>query len=424
MKKKVVGIIITIVVLLILAGVGVTVIYPMVVSGDVAVSDVDSAYVEQISVINSGFQFTSNRYSGTVETEEVVSVDADLDKKIKETFVQAGDDVKIGDKLFEYDVEEMQLQLDQSKLDLEQAQSETKSYTAQIETLEKQKKNATVNQQLSITNQIEELNLRLTQANYTVETKEKEIQKLEKSINNAVVKATVNGKIQTVNSDGMSTDTSAYITIASSGDYRIKALVSEENIYSINEGDKILVRSRIDDTMTWTGTVSGIDTAKPTQESNVYSTETTTKYPIYVALDSTDGMMIGQHVTIELDFGDEEKSGLWLPEYYICDADASPYVWAEGAAFTLEKRSVELGEYDEENMEYEILSGVTEDDYIAFPEDRFYEGLMTTYNAMDENITYIGDGENLDGEVGIIGGADGEEEVYVTGDGTYTTVIY
>lgn len=404
MKKKVVGIIIAIVVLLVIAGVSVTVILPMFSSTSEAIMDGDIANVQQISVINGGFEFTSNRYSGVVETQELVSVDSDLEKKIKETFVQAGDDVKVGDKLFEYDVEEMQLQLDQSQLDLEQAQSEIKSYNTQIESLEKEKKNATTNQQLSLTNQIEALKLELKKANYLVETKEKEITKLENSIKNSVVKATVSGKIQTVNNDGMSTS-SAYITIASNGDYRIKAMVSEENIAGLSEGDKVIVRSRVDDTMTWTGEISGIDTAKPTQETDVYGSVKTTKYPVYVALDSTDGMMIGQHVTVELDLTSEKKAGLWLAEYYICDLEGSAFVWADNGEYALEKRSVELGAYDEEEMKYEILSGLTEEDYIAFPEDRLVEGMITVYN---EGYFDMVEGEYADEmSVGIIGGADG-----------------
>ena len=55
------------------------------------------------------------------------------------------------------------------------------------------------------------------------------------------------------------------------------------------------------------------------------------------------------------------------------DADASSaegqsaYVWAVNGRNKLEKRPVKLGEYDEAMGAYEILSGLTEDDYIAFP---------------------------------------------------------
>ena len=68
--------------------------------------------------------------------------------------------------------------------------------------------------------------------------------------------------------------------------------------------------------------------------------------------------MLGQHVYIEKDEGQEEqKAGLWLSEVYIVDADTDqPYVWTMGKDKKLEKRSVILGQYDEELGEHQIIS--------------------------------------------------------------------
>ncbi|MBQ3692957.1 MAG: hypothetical protein II931_06555, partial [Clostridia bacterium] len=56
-------------------------------------------------------------------------------------------------------------------------------------------------------------------------------------------------------------------------------------------------------------------------------------------------------------------------------------VWKDSKNATIEKCYVELGEYDEDLGKYEITSGLTEDDIIAYPEDRVAEGMETTYNA-------------------------------------------
>lgn len=377
--KKAVGIIITLIVILALGGAGYFWIVPSIMEGSSG-AGTDIVYVQSVDEILNGFVFMSNRYSGVVETEEVVAVEADADKKIKTTFVKEGDEVKKGDKLFEYDIDEMQIQLDQDKLDVEQAKSEIKAYNAQIESLEKEKKTATTNRQLLLSNQIDAAKIDLKRAEYNQTTLENEIEKLERSIKNNVVKASVDGTVQSVNDPTLE----GYVRIASNGDYRIKAVVSEENIYEFFEDEPILIRSRLDEEVTWTGLVTAIDTAKPINDTNMYGTETTTKYPVYISLDSTDGLLIGQHVTVEMliDFG-EEKDGLWLDEYYIADIDSKPYVWAEADNNTIEKRFVELGEYDENMFKYEILSGITEEDFIAFPEDRIVEGMKTTYNPED-----------------------------------------
>lgn len=369
------------------------------VSGDVA-------YVTNVGEITgSATAFVTNRYSGIVESQEVVAIKADSDKTIKETFVEAGDTVKKGDKLFEYNIEEMQNKLSQDELDLEQTQAEIESYNSQIKSLEKEKNqlspvnNANYdNQQLSLTNQIEALKLDLKKANYTVETKTKEIDKLKKSISNNVVKSTVDGIVKSVgeddSGDGLNSTTSGYINITSDGDYRIKALVSEENISTFYEEAPVLVRSRVDDS-TWTGKISSIDTAASDSSANMNGNETTTKYPVYVELDSTEGLLVGQHVTVELDFGQTNPAeGLWLDSFYICDAEAEPYVWADNNG-KLVKKTVELGDYDENMMKYEILSGITEEDFIAFPEETLTEGKTT---APITNETFAQDGfgeENL-----------------------------
>lgn len=72
--------------------------------------------------------------------------------------------------------------------------------------------------------------------------------------------------------------------------------------------------------------------------------------------------MLGQHVYIEPDEGqDEKKSGIWLNDYFIVDADTdSPYVWIANGQNKLEKRDVILGQYDEDLGEYEIADGLSE----------------------------------------------------------------
>ena len=153
------------------------------------------------------------------------------------------------------------------------------------------------------------------------------------------------------------------------------------------------MRSRVDENVTWKGTITAIDT-ETTADNNSNgsvsymdgsdsSSEGATKYPFYVTLDSTDGLILGQHVFIEPDYGQTEvKEGIWLDESYIVQDDGDPYVWAANDRNKLEKRKVELGEYDDTLFKYEIVSGLTEEDYITWPMTGLYEGVTT---VTDEN---------------------------------------
>ena len=75
-----------------------------------------------------------------------------------------------------------------------------------------------------------------------------------------------------------------------------------------------------------------------------------------------------------------------MPSCYIVDADGNPYLWAQGKNEKLEKRSVTLGVYDEMMDTYEVLSGLTAEDYIAFPDDTLKPGMSCV--AYDEG-TFI-----------------------------------
>lgn len=111
------------------------------------------------------------------------------------------------------------------------------------------------------------------------------------------------------------------------------------------------------------------------------SMSASSKYPFYVELDSTDGLILGQHVYLEmLTEGDGTSSGLPLSSAFICfEDDGSAYVWAEKKG-KLEKRSITLGEHDEATDTYDVLDGLTLEDYIAFPDEQLcHNGAPTTH---------------------------------------------
>lgn len=412
MKKK--GIIILIVVLLVLAGAAGAIYY---VLHNKKASNEELVYATKISDLNGGYDLTESRYMGTVESQEVKGVNRDSDKKVKELYVKEEDEVKAGDVLFEYDTESMELQLRQLELELTSINNNIATLNQQIASLTTEKAAAPAEEQLSYSAQIQNLQAQVNQANYDASAKQLEIDRQKLSMENTKVVAPMDGIIKTINennstsssdddssnsnSDNGSDSTSnAYITIMAKGDYRIKATASELTVRSMSEGQSMIIRSRVDDS-TWTGTVTKIDLEHPDNGNNndyyMSSGTTATKYPFYISLDSTDGLMLGQHVYVEADYGQGDvKEGLWLDEYYIMQEDDGAYVWAENAKGYIEKRKIELGEYDENMMRYQILSGLTEDDYIAYPEDRVKEGMKVTHNYEDVMIDDTGDDGTID----------------------------
>ena len=112
--KKVIGILIAMILVFAIGGAGYFYIAPLFANDDTS-ADASKIYVQSVDDIVNGYgvSFTANRYSGVVETQELVKVDADVDKKVKATYVKEGDAVKTGDKLFEYDIDNMKVQLEE-----------------------------------------------------------------------------------------------------------------------------------------------------------------------------------------------------------------------------------------------------------------------------------------------------------------------
>lgn len=376
--------------------------------------DGTAAYVTEVAEITGDISGVANRYAGVVEPQETVEIELESNRTVKEVQVQVGEQVKKGQLLFEYDLSSIQEDLEETQLEYDRLVNEAASLKEQISTLESEKQKASQDAQLSYTIEIETNKMNLKKNEYDQKSKQAEIDKLKSASGNTEVRSTIDGVIQKIDTSKLSTDdndglesamddysltsdsdssSNAFITILSTGAYRIKGTVNEMNIGNIIEGQPVIIRSRVDESQTWKGTMGTVDreSANSDSSSSMYglmdasgdSQTSSSTYPFYVNLESSDGLMLGQHVYIEMDEGQEDKkAGLWLSEYYIVGADTdSPYVWAADDNKRLEKRSVVLGQYDETLGEYEIADGLTKNDYIAYPSETLTEGMSTTTSS-------------------------------------------
>ncbi|HJH94091.1 MAG TPA: HlyD family efflux transporter periplasmic adaptor subunit, partial [Oscillospiraceae bacterium] len=310
-----------------------------------------------------------------------------------------------------------------------------------ISQLETEKKSASADDKLTYTTQIQSLQTDIAKSEYDIKTKKIELEKLQNTINNATVTAEIAGTVQSLKTTEQlqSDGTDVLMKIMSDGEFRVKCTISEQNVQSIYKDEAMVLHSRVDDS-SWTGTISEISTeADNSQNNNMYyggSDEMTTasKYPFYVTLDSSDGLMLGQHLLVSADTGageSIEKTGIWLYSDYVqTDENGKTYVWAADKKDRLEKREVEVGQTDDTMGDCEIKSGLSEGDMIAFPSDSYQEGMKTTTNPdeatpeddgtddtvddnSNEDISYDENGNPVD--EGVIGGAD--DEAGMAGDG-------
>ena len=371
-----------------------------------------AVYVQSVAALTGyGSLGGANASAGIVVAQKEIKVERDSSRKVKQLNVGVGQEVKTGEVLFTYDMEDMQLTIDKAKLEIEQMKNNVKDLTAQISQLEKEKKSAPTSEQLSYTVQIQALEADKKEAEYNITVKQKELDSMTSGSGSANVTAPVDGKVQSINEN--STDSSgnaaAYITLVQDGAYRVKGKINELNRSDIAVGVSVVIRSRVDDSV-WSGTITEIDTENPSSgnggmsygygNSNSDDTSSSSNYPFYVEL----------NMKLDASFlqGSAEE-GFW--------------VWAEKDG-KLEKRTVTVGTFDESYNTYEILDGLAAEDYIAFPADGMEEGDPTTHtmptedpsaepsDGVDDSGT-IGDGVDDSGAIGDsadTGPIEGSEE--------------
>ena len=344
-------------------------------------------YVQKVSTI-IGSSYTENRYSGVVESSETVDINQDGNKPITEMYVEVGQKVRKGDKLFSYDTTEASNSIAQKKLDIEAQNNEI---AAQNNTIEDYK--AELNKggdKVEIQARINEASYAIRQAQNTIKATQTEIDQLNKQIENSTVLSTIDGIIKEVNREG-GTDESGnkkpLVSITQTSDFRVKGSISEMG--SISEGTNVIVRSRINEDQIYKGTVTKVETDPQSNSNNNFSRadsgESASKYPFYVSLDNNKGLKLGQHVYIEVDNGQStKKKGIWLDaSFIVSDDNGNSYVWVSERG-KLKKRKVELGKSDEETHTTKIKSGLSEDDYIAWADDSYSEGMKTTTEYQTE----------------------------------------
>ena len=348
----------------------------------------NAVYVQSVKdLMNMGGIAPGDKFPGIVVSENITEINKDEQMVVQELFVREGDDVTEGQKLFAYDTQQMQLSLNKQQLELEQAEATIENYKEQIKELERDRNNAS--NKLEYTIQIQSLEVDLQEAEINIKAKRDSVAQAEALLQNAVVFAPVDGRIQSISENGMDNygNPLPYITIQKTGSYRIKGTLGELQRGAIMEGVRLEVLSRTDGSV-WAGTVSLIDYENPTQGNGnemYYGMATdeltsSSKYPFYVELDSTEGLILGQHVYLQLETqAAETPAGPAISSAFIAyEEDGSTYVWADKNG-KLEKRTVSLGEYNMMNDTYEILSGLSEDDFIAFPDfELCVEGAPTT----------------------------------------------
>ena len=332
--------------------------------------DGDVVYIQKVSDLTRGW-FAAERYSGVVEAQKTQIYKRDAERLIEEIYVSVGDEVKVGTPLYKYDVKQAENTIESAYLDIEGINNEIAVLRAAGNTTE--------------------IQLAIAEKELEIKQKQADVENLKKEIENSEVLSVTAGTVKSINPDGGYDNNGnelPLIAATEEGDFRVKGKISEQSIGLLTVGQEVIIRSRVDESKTWAGTINSIEKEPETSQNDMMyygsSGESASSYPFFITMPSTEGLMLGQHVFIEPDYGQGVvKEGLWLDMSFIdMDENGDPFVWVSKNGKTA-KRKVEVGEMDEDLYEVQILDGLSNSDYIAWPDESITEGMKTVEISED-----------------------------------------
>ncbi|MCI5648253.1 MAG: biotin/lipoyl-binding protein [Fusicatenibacter sp.] len=197
---------------------------------------------------------------------------------------------------------------------------------------------------------------------------ELQIRNAKKTLEEQTVKATINGVVKKVgNPENPSVDGSAFIQVAGTEGLYVQGYISELYLDQIHVGDQVNVSS-------WSSggfAEATITEISPYPASNYYgySEATASFYPFTAVIaDGIEGFSNYDWVDISTTVGNdvENGNGLYVEKTFIREENGQKFVYLRDEDGKLKKQIVVTGKLLW-GYYYEVKSGLTAEDYVAFP---------------------------------------------------------
>lgn len=335
-----------------------------------------------------------SRFLGILSRKEAVLVQLDSGRENGGFLVEAGDLVEEGAALAVYDNSSLLLDREQLLLDREQLAFDVENAALQIRTLKRERSQAEAAQRGEYDLQILNAEAELSQKEYDLSKKDREIAALDETLSEKEVVSPCKGVVKQVDREGGS------LSIVPEDVYEFTFQAGEEEIRGFQAGDMVWITSR-DGSLALTGTIDRAGIETPLESETASGAARASLYPVSGTVTGAGAFLPGQHVYVEKEEavkeeitsegaagdsdaegessleGEKDDSGeakILLPEGYVEEASGKPWVWAAGKAGRLEKRPVILGAYNDRHSAWQIKEGLSMTDYLAWPSALLEEG--------------------------------------------------
>ena len=190
----------------------------------------------------------------------------------------------------------------------------------------------------------------------------------EKAVENGIVRARMNGIVKKVSDpENPPQDGSRFLTVSAAEGFYVKSALSEQLLGKVNVGDTVTITSWMNG-MTYDGTIRDISPYPDTSGMFGDSSLNSSFYPITISVGDanlTNGDWLQVSLVPNNSVGITGEAMLYIFKAFVLDEDGGKFVYMRGEDGKLHKQEVELGKLAGDG--YEVISGLTPEDYIAFP---------------------------------------------------------
>lgn len=155
------------------------------------------------------------------------------------------------------------------------------------------------------------------------------------------------------------------LTLSKGGGFYVEGTVNELALSTITEGQKVDITSW-DTGMNYEGTIVSVGQFPLEQMDYYYGAGNVSYYPYTVFIDESAQLREGYYVSMMLRKGTEQTGSLYINNAFVRTEGASNYVFVRDENGNLEKRYIQVGA-SLWGSYMEVRSGLTKEDYVAFP---------------------------------------------------------
>lgn len=178
-----------------------------------------------------------------------------------------------------------------------------------------------------------------------------------------------------------------FMVVGTDDGYTVQSDIGEFSLMTVGVGNTVTMQN-YENGMTYTGTITEISNIP--SDNNYYYGTVETYYPITIAVDNPEGLTQDSWLEVSLDGGglsDESTGVLCLQTAFVMSENGNSYVMKQVDG-KLEKCYVKTGK-NYWGSYVEILSGLSEDDYVAFPYlTSAVEGTKTVETSLYDSALY------------------------------------